>query len=846
MSAKDQRLVQEALPTYEVLGELGRGAFGIVYEARHSQLGRSVAVKQLGRTFATDDSVRERFIAEAQTVAGLDHPHIVPVYDFVDGEDGLCLIIMERCAGSVGERFTGSGLETDEACAAILACCAALDFAHRAGVLHRDIKPENLLYDTRGLVKLGDFGIARAIDTDARRTATGTVIGTPAYMSPEQVRGEDLTPASDVYSVGIMAYELLTGRFPFEDITSATGLLAHHLVTPPTPLIEARAELPAGLGEVIDRALSKEAADRPATALDLASELTRACVSAFGTGWVREGDFVLHWPAIIAESERQTGGAAKQDTIVVRADESRTLLAGGRGPALDASDPGLASPGGPAHTGTVQYTPPSTTGASAKPPGAVAATSLSSQGASPPAPSPPAPTNPTAPNWAPPGDTASGVTPPAGPATGGAPVAPLGFVGGGGTGTGTGVGPASTGASSGGTSKGLKALFAVLAFIGFVFVALVIIGLLVGDPDDEAVTTTDGDTTEVTSGAADGDGAGDDEPLGADTAFQPPITPVPAVAPAVTVDSPFTPTPCPVEQERIACIIAVAIDEDGEMLAAYEVFGFVPELEPVDYHLHFYLDTAVDGDERKAGTEVPGGSWRPWDGILPFTTSGGENGRIGFTQADVEAAGARHLCVIVADPEQRAIPGSGNCAPIPYTWDDTVALQQVDRLLGVYAGRCAIGATVIMPEGWQWVDLVATSPEEAARILRPGNVAEVTPIYQQLVDSGTVMLGDGPVDGDYIVNFTVWRVEGNFTSADDPATVESELNRAGLFFDTPPETRTLAGRDVNSQVVVGDGFEFTQYVVPDFGYALVLDFFSPNAERWRETSDAVAATLMGC
>ena len=214
MSERERDLVQQALPSYEVVGELGRGAFGIVYEARHTQLGRQVAIKQLGRAFATDESARDRFVAEAQLVARLDHPHIVPVYDFVDGDEGVCLIVMERLAGSVGDRFTDSGLETNEACAAILACCAALHFAHRSDILHRDIKPENLLYDTKGAVKLGDFGIARALDTDARRTATGTVIGTPAYMSPEQVRGDDLTPASDIYSVGVMAYELLSGRFP--------------------------------------------------------------------------------------------------------------------------------------------------------------------------------------------------------------------------------------------------------------------------------------------------------------------------------------------------------------------------------------------------------------------------------------------------------------------------------------------------------------------------------------------------------------------------------------------------------------------------------------------------------
>ncbi len=372
-----------------------------------------------------------------------------------------------------------------------------------------------------------------------------------------------------------------------------------------------------------------------------------------------------------------------------------------------------------------------------------------------------------------------------------------------------------------------------------------------GDGDTDIITASgdgslSGDPGSSSSSGDDGTGTVSDGP-GGNPDFTVPITPVPSSAGPVIVDNPFTPTPCPTEQERVACLTAVAMDPStGEMIAAYESFGFIPELEPVDYHLHFYLDTVVAGDERKAGTAEPGGGWRSWDGILPFTTSGGENGRVGFSQADVVAAGARHLCVIVADPDQRAVPGSGNCAPIPWVWDDTVALEQVDRLQGTYAGRCAIGATVIMPPDWQWVDLVATSPEEAARILRPANVAEVTPLYQDFVNSGGLMLGDGPLVDDYIVNFTLWRVEGNFTSLDTAAEVEAELGRAGLFFDNTPTVKVFNGREVNTQVVVGDGFEFTQYVVPDYGYALVLDFFSPNAATWTDTSDAVAATLMGC
>ena len=318
MNERARELIQEALPAYEVAGELGRGAFGVVYEARHTQLGRSVAIKQLPQWFAEDDDVRERFVAEAQMVASLEHPHIVPVYDFVESA-GSRFLIMERCAGSVGDRFKNEGLVTDESCAAVLACLAALDLAHEKGLLHRDVKPENLMYDMKGVIKLGDFGIARDLGVETRRTATGMIVGTPAYMSPEQCRGDDLTPASDVYSVAMMGYELLTGALPFPSTTSVNGLLAHHLVTAPTPLLQTRPELPGVVGEVIDKALAKDLNVRYSTAEEFATALARACVTAFGSGWLRRRRFILHWPEIIAETERPDSNSPRTGTIMVRA-----------------------------------------------------------------------------------------------------------------------------------------------------------------------------------------------------------------------------------------------------------------------------------------------------------------------------------------------------------------------------------------------------------------------------------------------------------------------------------------------------------------------------------------------
>jgi predicted Ser/Thr protein kinase len=787
--SREIEMVRDALPAYEVGAELGRGAFGVVYAGRHRQLGREVAIKQLPRAFAADPAVRERFVAEAQMVASLDHPHIVPVYDFVDRDDGICLLLMERCNGSLGDRFTSDGLATDEACAAILACCAALDFAHAAGVLHRDIKPENLLYDTKGVVKLGDFGIARLLDTSARRTATGMVIGTPAYMSPEQVRGEDLTPASDVYSTGIMAYELLTGGFPFEGANSATGLLAHHLVTVPTPLVSARSELPAAIGEVIDRSLSKDLGDRQSSAEELAVELTSACVASFGTGWIRRRRFVLHWPEIIAESERPREDGVRTGTIMVRADDLRDVLVGAKG--IGGGDSGDDSSGGGDDASPVGHT--------------------------------------IAPLTPPPGSAGEPPTPPpgSGPSPTAAPMTPPP------------AGPASpTEAAPAGNRK-------QLVWVGAAVALLVAVGFVLfggGGDGDGDVTAAPGDDVEPAETTP------PDTAPPTETTPPAPVVTAPAFGVGIPVDSGFTPTPCPSEPARIACIIGgVALDETtGEMLVPYETIGFTPELEPADDHLHFYLDTAVDGDENKAGSATPGGSWKEWDGFPPFSSFGGENGRTGFTAADVEAAGARTLCVLVADSDHVAAPASGNCSPIPQLFDTTATLEQVDRLSGTYAGRCAIGATLILPSEWRWVDLVATSPADAAVLIRPADVAKAEELLQGLVASGAVLWADGPVDDGFIVNVSIVRVAGDYTTADSPESVRQKLAQSGLSFEGEVSERTFFGRTINSQVVANDGFDLTQYVVPDFGYALVMNFSSPDAARWMETSDAIAATLMGC
>ncbi|TQC38208.1 serine/threonine protein kinase, partial [Rhodococcus sp. WS4] len=221
--------VAAALPAYEVGGELGHGGWGVVLAGQHRALGRPVAIKQLPPAFATDPGIRRRFTAEGRLLASLDHPHVVPVYDFVE-HDGLCLLVMELLpGGTVWNRFTRTGFNAHAAVAVALACAAGLTAAHNRSILHRDIKPENLLFAASGAIKVTDFGIAKVIGgNETLATKAGDVLGTPSYIAPEQARGGELTPATDVYALATMLYELLAGELPFPAADDAMALLFMH------------------------------------------------------------------------------------------------------------------------------------------------------------------------------------------------------------------------------------------------------------------------------------------------------------------------------------------------------------------------------------------------------------------------------------------------------------------------------------------------------------------------------------------------------------------------------------------------------------------------------------------
>lgn len=322
----DRRRVIDALPNYEVGDEIGRGGWAVVLHARHRILEREVAVKHLPVAFGADPVVRDRFVAEARLVARLDHPHIVPVYDFVES-NGTYLIVMEYLpGGSLWDRFQDEGVRPDEACAYVLVACSALEHAHEHGTIHRDIKPENLLLDDRpGVVKLGDFGVAKALGAAAQQfTSVGQVVGTPAYLAPEQIAGEKMTPATDVYACATMLYELLTGELPFPPDGAIADQLLAKVSGPARPIREVLASVPEPVATLVMRDLSLDPADRHATVREMGEALAEAATAAFGAGWLRSSGVRLDGsPNLLAITEREPRSGATSTPAADVADRVR-------------------------------------------------------------------------------------------------------------------------------------------------------------------------------------------------------------------------------------------------------------------------------------------------------------------------------------------------------------------------------------------------------------------------------------------------------------------------------------------------------------------------------------------
>ncbi|HVH65843.1 MAG TPA: HD domain-containing phosphohydrolase [Candidatus Acidoferrum sp.] len=262
------------LGPYRVLERIGHGGMAFIYRAYHPALDRHVALKVLPEFFADDESYRLRFQDEARSVARLKHPNILNIFDF-GYDDGVAFLVLELVEGGTLADRLGSPMQLQEAIWILRQVGNALDYAHSQGVLHRDIKPSNILIRTDGSPVIADFGLAKMVGSMRRRTVSGVVMGTPEYMSPEQAADEPLSPASDLYSLGVVAYEMLTGRVPFQADTPAATLLSH-VIKPVPPTRELRGELSAHVEDALRRALAKRPVDRFPSAGDFIKALTPA------------------------------------------------------------------------------------------------------------------------------------------------------------------------------------------------------------------------------------------------------------------------------------------------------------------------------------------------------------------------------------------------------------------------------------------------------------------------------------------------------------------------------------------------------------------------------------------
>ena len=262
--ALHDRIVAALGQQYQLEGEVGRGGMAVVYRARDLRLNRAVAVKVLPPELAYDPAIRTRFTREAQTSAQLSHPHIVPIFD-VGEKDGIAFFVMALVTGGNLENVLAREPKQpiEEARRIMVEIADALAYAHLRGVIHRDIKPDNIMLDGEtGRVLVTDFGIARAMEAGARLTITGNAVGTPTYMSPEQAMGDrDVDGRSDIYSLGVLGYQMLTGRVPFT-AGNSMALLLKHVGETPTPIADLRPEAPKALRDVIERALLKAPEDR--------------------------------------------------------------------------------------------------------------------------------------------------------------------------------------------------------------------------------------------------------------------------------------------------------------------------------------------------------------------------------------------------------------------------------------------------------------------------------------------------------------------------------------------------------------------------------------------------------
>ncbi len=287
--------VMKTVGRYELLREVGRGGMALVYLARQTDLDRFVALKELGAFHASDPSFAQRFLRESRVAGSLSHPNIVTVHDYFE-HDGTPYIAMEYIERGSLRPYVGR-MNLAQIGGVLEGLLAGLTHGESHGIVHRDLKPENLMVTSDGRVKIADFGIAKAttkMQTGAFLTATGTTVGTPTYMAPEQAMAQDIGAWTDLYSVGCMAFEMFTGNVPFHDSDAPMAILLRHVNEPIAPVISIRPEVDPRISAWVEALLVKEPTARTQNAQDAWDDFEEILLSLLGPRWRRDARLVEH------------------------------------------------------------------------------------------------------------------------------------------------------------------------------------------------------------------------------------------------------------------------------------------------------------------------------------------------------------------------------------------------------------------------------------------------------------------------------------------------------------------------------------------------------------------------
>ncbi len=308
--------IPEKIGRYIIKSELGRGGMATVYRAFDPSFDREVAIKVLPREMLHDPQFRSRFEREIKLVAALEHPAIVPVYDVGD-EDGQPYFVMRyMTGGSLTDWIEKGKFSIQDTARLIEKIAPGLAYSHKKGIVHRDLKPDNILFDDNGAPFISDFGVAKLIEASGGLTGSG-VIGTPAYMSPEQVQGGEIDGRSDVYGLGVIVYQMLSGQQPYSADTPM-GVVVKHITEPVPEILKFMPSLPPAVDEIIKTAMAKDKSDRYSTTIDLAKALN---LLAFGNeGNITSGTNTVigtNWANLITHSSRGIMGLVVVGIVLV-------------------------------------------------------------------------------------------------------------------------------------------------------------------------------------------------------------------------------------------------------------------------------------------------------------------------------------------------------------------------------------------------------------------------------------------------------------------------------------------------------------------------------------------------